>query len=95
MISRFEKLGKPILPIEAFPKYLEEVGFENINLQMLKRPTNDWPKDPKMKEIGRYTCLNFLEGLAAFSNVPFTRALGWTIEEVTILNAQVKKETGE
>lgn len=73
---------------------LETAGFEHIHTKIMKRPTNDWPKDPKMKEIGRFTCLNFLEGLSGFSFAPFTRTLGWTVEEVQILNAQVRKETG-
>jgi hypothetical protein len=92
--GRFDKLGKPILDSEQYPKLLESAGFENVHFQILKRPTNDWPKDPRMKEIGKFSCLNFLEGLEGFSNIPFTRALGWRIEEVQVLNAQVKRETG-
>lgn len=92
-LSSFEKLGKQFPKCEDYPKLLETAGFENVAYQMLKRPTNDWPKDPKMKEVGKYTCLNFLEGLDGWSNVPMTRGLGWQIEEVKVLNAQVKKET--
>jgi hypothetical protein len=32
---------------------MEEVGFVDVEERILKRPTNDWPKDPRMKEIGR------------------------------------------
>ena len=32
---------------------MEDAGFENVELRVVKRPMNDWPKDPKMKEIGR------------------------------------------
>ena len=49
----FAKLGKPILKIEAYKELLEKQGFVNVQFAMVKRPTNDWPKDPKMKEIGR------------------------------------------
>lgn len=31
---------------------IEDVGFTDIHWQVIQRPTNDWPKDPKMKEIG-------------------------------------------
>lgn len=53
----FEKLGKPIIPIERYPQLMEETGFDDIHWDMLKRPTNDWPRDPRMKEIGRVGCL--------------------------------------
>jgi len=35
-----------------------------------------------MKEIGRFTCLNYLEGLEAFTMALFTRVHGWKPEEV-------------
>jgi hypothetical protein len=89
----FEKIGKPILKIDAYPKLLEDAGFEDVQWRMVKRPTNDWPKDPKMKEIGRFTCLNFLEGLEGFTMAPFTRVLGWKPEEIQVLMAHVRKET--
>lgn len=47
------KIGQPVPKLEQYGKWLEEVGFVDIQERILKRPTNDWPKDPKMKEIGR------------------------------------------
>lgn len=89
----FAKLGKRMPKIAEYPQMMEDAGFVNVQSAMKKRPTNDWPKDPRMKEIGRYSCLNFLEGLEGFSMKPFTRALGWSPEEVSILLAKVRKET--
>ncbi|WPG98752.1 S-adenosyl-L-methionine-dependent methyltransferase [Acrodontium crateriforme] len=95
----FAKIGKPFLKIEEYPRLLKEQGFENIQSHMIKRPSNDWPKDPKMKEIGRvgentlFCCLNFLEGLEGFTMAPFTRVLGWKQEEVKSLIAKVRAET--
>ncbi|KAK4635790.1 Methyltransferase pytC [Fulvia fulva] len=89
----FAKIGKPIPKIDEFPKLLEGAGFVDVVSEMKKRPVNDWPKDPRMKEIGRYSCLNFLEGLEGFTMAPFTRVLGWQPEEAQILVAKVKKET--
>ncbi|EME87174.1 uncharacterized protein MYCFIDRAFT_84230 [Pseudocercospora fijiensis CIRAD86] len=89
----FEKIGRPIPKIHRFPKLLEDAGFENVHFQMIKRPVNDWPKDPKMKEIGRYSRLNYLEGLEGFTMAPFTRVLGWTPEEAQVLIAKVRNET--
>lgn len=49
----FTKIGRRIPEIIEYRTMLEAAGFTNIHDRMLKRPTNDWPKDPKMKEIGR------------------------------------------
>lgn len=89
----FSKLGKPFPRIEKYSEYLHDQGFVNITSKTMKRPTNDWPKDSKMKEIGQYCCLNFLEGLEGFTMAPFTRALGWTPDEVNILVARLRVET--
>lgn len=89
----FIKIGKPIIKIDEYPKLMTEAGFEDIQFMMLKRPTNDWPKDQRMKEIGRYTCLNYLEGLEGFTMAPFTRVLGWSPDEVQVLVAQVRAES--
>lgn len=31
---------------------VKDAGFTNIDWRIIKRPTNDWPRDPRMKEIG-------------------------------------------
>ena len=89
----FEKLGKPIVKISEYPRLFQDAGFEDVYWQMMKRPTNDWPRDGKMKEVGRFSCLNFLEGLEGFTMAPFTRVLGWTPDEVKVLCAQVRAES--
>jgi len=45
-----------------------------------------------MKEIGRYTCLNYLEGVAGFTLAAFTRVLDWKPEEVQVLLAKIRGE---
>jgi len=49
----FGKIGRPFLPIEKYKEVMEDTGFVNVQLRMVKRPTNDWPKDPRQKEIGK------------------------------------------
>lgn len=45
-----------------------------------------WAEDKK------FTCLNYLEGVEGFTLAAFTRALGWTAEEVQVLLGQIRKE---
>lgn len=53
MHEAFGKMGRKFAPAEEYKQMMEDAGFENVELRVVKRPMNDWPKDPKMKEIGR------------------------------------------
>ncbi|KAK4957388.1 hypothetical protein LTR10_005350 [Elasticomyces elasticus] len=88
----FSKMGKPFLPVEMYKEHLLDAGFENVTFKIVKRPTCDWPKDRRIKEIGGFCALNLLEGLEGFTMAPFTRVLGWRPEEVTVFLAKVRKE---
>ncbi|GIZ38675.1 hypothetical protein CKM354_000208400 [Cercospora kikuchii] len=88
----FRKMGRVPLTADQYKELLEELGFENVHAEVIKRPSNDWPKDPKWKEVGRYSCLNYLEGLEGFTVAPFTRILGWKLEEVQVFMAAVRKD---
>jgi len=46
------KAGRTIPPIEQYRTFLEDAGFENIHVVLLKRPQNVWPKDRRLKRIG-------------------------------------------
>ena len=69
--------------------------FKDYLYQLLtyyKIPYNPWPKDPKMKELGRYHQLNMIEGLESYTMALFTRVLGWTVEEVHTFIAKARAE---
>ncbi len=44
------------------------------------------------KQVGAFNKLQFLEGLEAFSVATFTSVLGWSIEEVQVFLALVRKD---
>ncbi len=46
------KLRRPIPSVDAYKKGLEEAGFVDVEERVYKRPSNPWPKDPHLKEIG-------------------------------------------
>lgn len=49
----FKKINRPWFTGPELKDLFEAAGFVNVQVQLLKRPNNDWPKDPKMKEMGR------------------------------------------
>lgn len=58
----------------------------------LKVPVGPWPRDKKMKEIGRFQQYQQISAVEAYTPALFTRVLGWDKVEVDILIAKVKKE---
>jgi hypothetical protein len=40
----------------------------------------------------KFTCLNYLEGVEGFTLAAFTRALSWSLEDVQVLLAQIRRE---
>ena len=51
--SAFDKIGRPWPKGPELKTLFENAGFVDVQVKELKRPSNDWPKDKQMKEIGR------------------------------------------
>ncbi|KAM6514406.1 hypothetical protein FALCPG4_015552 [Fusarium falciforme] len=71
---------------------MAEVGFTGIEERNFKWPTNSWPRDKKHKTLGVWQNANMSSGLEAFTMAPFTRAHGWTADEVRAFLVGVRRE---
>ncbi|KAJ4265099.1 hypothetical protein NW762_005345 [Fusarium torreyae] len=94
-LMEFRRLSTPmgfdIAP--KLPDMLKEAGFEDVDFVQKVVPMGTWPKDPKLKEVGRWFRVQFLEmALEAYSLALFTRAGGWSNEEAQVLFAKVREE---
>lgn len=81
----------------SYKEWLTNAGFVDVTVVKEKWPTNSWPKDPKYKQVGMWTYENGVAALQALSLAIFTRpkdegGLGWRMEEVELLLAQVRKD---
>jgi len=88
------KLGRP-MGTDASGRYREwmaQAGFVDIEERHYMWPSNGWPKDPYMKELGRWNQVNILDGLEGFCLALLTRGLGWRKEEVDIFVAKVSAD---
>jgi hypothetical protein len=75
------------------PSLLEEVSFENVDMIEHVCPFGTWPKDPKLKEVGRYFRAQMIEGaMESYSLALFTRFGGWKPVEVQVLLAHLRTE---
>ena len=92
MIQVSTKAGKPLNLSSQFEAMLKEVGFVNVQVKMLKWPSNSWPKDKKEKTLGMWQNENFCTGIEGFTLALFTRIMGWTKEEVDIYLMKVRAD---
>jgi hypothetical protein len=89
------KLGRPFEQTDAFRDIMAEVGFTSIVTTRFKWPTNRWAKDKKYKELGAWNNENTSSALEALTMAPFTRAHGWSSDEVNVFLAEVRKDLND
>ncbi|RMJ14417.1 hypothetical protein CDV36_005918 [Fusarium kuroshium] len=87
------KIGRPFTVVEddLQKKAMEAAGFVDIKVTTLKCPIGGWPKDEKLKEVGRYMKLALgqdIEGAVIF----MADLLGWKKEEILLYAAHLRRE---
>jgi pantothenate kinase-related protein Tda10 len=55
-------------------------------------PIGAWPKDPKLKEIGKYQLIQQIEAVESYTPRIFSTVMCWKEEELQVYVAKVKKE---
>jgi len=65
-------------------------GFQNVTEARFKWPMNHWPKDPRLKELGRWNQLRVHEGLETYSNRLLTVASGWSFAQAQVFCAEMR-----
>ncbi|KIV99165.1 hypothetical protein, variant [Verruconis gallopava] len=84
------KTGASASPGPLLKKLVTEAGFEDVKEFVYQIPVGTWPKDPKLKEIGRYYKASLDDGLDGISLRILTHFLGYTLEEASVLNAHFR-----
>ncbi|KAF2237885.1 S-adenosyl-L-methionine-dependent methyltransferase [Viridothelium virens] len=91
IITGIKSLGLEPEPGPKLEAWVRDTGFINVVHHLLPIPVGDWPKDKKLKRIGRADRTQFLDGLDAISLRVFTTTRGWRPEEVQVLLADVRR----
>ncbi|KAM0421292.1 hypothetical protein ACHAPT_010820 [Fusarium lateritium] len=86
------KFGKPLNNAPTWKDKLIEAGFVDVKHEIRKLPIGAWPKDPKLKEVGRYQSIQELQVVDSYTPQLFSQVLGWNIEEIRAFMAKVKRE---
>ena len=86
------KYNRPLPHHSEYVRWFERAGFVDVKRIYLKSPTNPWPKDPKLKEVGKFQLIAHIEGLESVSIGLLTRVEEWKLEEVKVLMAKMRPE---
>ncbi|KAK3047049.1 hypothetical protein LTR09_011474 [Extremus antarcticus] len=77
---------------ELMKQQMEEVGFINVQIRPYKMPIGIWAKDKRLRRAGLFNMVGMVDGVSGLSQRVFTRALGWSIEEMEVLLMEVRNE---
>ncbi|RMY99281.1 hypothetical protein D0862_07196 [Hortaea werneckii] len=89
-IEKFGLVGR-CLP-EKMAEQMQNAGFINVQIVPRKMPIGTWPRDPDLRQSGLFALVGMLEGLSGLSQRVFTKALGWSVEEMELLLMDVRRE---
>ncbi|KAF5618716.1 alkaline ceramidase [Fusarium sp. NRRL 52700] len=88
----FTKLGCTSIEFGEIKAIMKEVGFVDVVDSRFKWPTNPWPRDKKYKELGSWNNYNASNALESLTMASFSRAHGWSREEVITFLVDVRKD---
>lgn len=94
VIAGAAKSGRPWHNMYHYKRWLEDIGFENVQEKKFYWPINSWAKGAYYKTLGAYLRENFSNGIDALS-LKAIQQLGWSVEEVKSLNQTVAEEMGK
>lgn len=90
MLEGVKRIGRdPLSPLRLHG-LLADAGFVNITENRLAIPANPWPKGQHQKVLGAMEMQNLLEVAHGITMSVFTRALGWSADDVEVLLADVR-----
>ncbi|KAL6364728.1 hypothetical protein LRP88_00700 [Fusarium phalaenopsidis] len=92
MIESTNIFGRGAQSAKKYKQQMIDAGFVNVTEVIYRWPTNRWPADPYYKELGFWCCHNIAGELSGLSMALFTRALGWSSEQVEVFLTKVRTD---
>jgi hypothetical protein len=93
LINAGLKMGRPFgTEPPNYKRYMEEVGFVDVQVEIKRWPFGPWMEDAKLKEIGLWARANAIDALQAAAMAVLTRGGGKSKEEVELELVRVRKD---
>lgn len=92
MCAAGEALGKRLTNSKNYKRWMEEIGFVDVEEVHFPWAINPWPRGKKEKLVALWMQQDLLDGLHGMSVGMFTRGLGWTTERVELLLVGVRND---
>ncbi|KAF2190951.1 S-adenosyl-L-methionine-dependent methyltransferase [Zopfia rhizophila CBS 207.26] len=90
--NAMDRIGMTMHAPANMKQWFADAGFIDVREQIFKLPFNAWPKDPELKQIGRYQLVQYLDALAPYALGTLMDILGWTREDMEVAIAQARKD---
>ncbi|KAF8416451.1 S-adenosyl-L-methionine-dependent methyltransferase, partial [Tirmania nivea] len=85
-----ERQGRPLIIAHTMKERMEKIGFIECVAQTAIWPIGPWPKDKRLKELGKWGLLGTCDSLYPFGVHLLTKE-GWTVEQIKELCANAAK----
>lgn len=82
-------VDRPLVMAGLVKQVYLEAGFVDVHERVFKMPTNGWPKDERLKEMGRMWERQFQAGLSGFSFWLFNRAFDRTPAQTEVSGSSI------
>lgn len=91
-IQALQLIGKQAEVAHLHRGWMIQAGFTNVTERLERIPSNPWPKDKKLKELGYYHMHNLVDAMDSYGLAPLTRILGMERVEAEVLIASARAE---
>jgi hypothetical protein len=73
-------MGKTMEVVQYAKQRIQEAGFVDVREHKFKLPIGPWSSDPKMKELGLWNLLFFLQDIEGFCLIMCAKVMGVSID---------------
>ncbi|KAI1016176.1 hypothetical protein LB504_009297 [Fusarium proliferatum] len=84
-------IGRTFFVHDLQPKGMEVAGFVDIKTVDYKIPIGDWPKDPRLAEVGRFVKLTLENDMEGYTLLLWNNVLQWPKDEYQVFLMQSRK----
>jgi len=86
------KFGRVMNVAPFHEQRVKDAGFEDVHDEIVKVPLSPWPRDPRLKEWGRYMQVQMIDALESYGMALCTRVLGWDVARTQLLIARARND---